>query len=163
MKISKNVVDALVEQYNFELESGYIYLAMVHDLKDKAWDGFAHFMDKQAHEEYEHATKFKALIEEIGQRVELKAMPEPKKEYKSVLEIFKTAYDHEQEVTKRIENIYELALKEKNYVVVEFLNWFLKEQVEEEDNMRTIVEVLENLKDGYTGLYLYDKELGRRE
>ena len=50
MKISKNVVDALVEQYNFELESGYIYLAMVHDLKDKAWDGFAHFMDKQAHE-----------------------------------------------------------------------------------------------------------------
>lgn len=163
MKISKNVVDALVEQYNFELESGYIYLAMVHDLKDKAWDGFAHFMDKQAHEEYEHATKFKGFIEEIGKRVELKAMPEPKKEYKSVLEIFKTAYDHEQEVTKRIENIYELALKEKNYVVVEFLNWFLEEQVEEEDNMRTIVEVLENLKDGYTGLYLYDKELGRRE
>ncbi|WP_294983830.1 ferritin [uncultured Fenollaria sp.] len=163
MKISKNVVDALVEQYNFELESGYIYLAMVHDLKDKAWDGFAHFMDKQAHEEYEHATKFNGFIEEIGEKVELKAMPEPKKEYKSVLEIFKTAYDHEQEVTKRIENIYELALKEKNYVVVEFLNWFLEEQVEEEDNMRTIVEVLENLKDGYTGLYLYDKELGRRE
>ncbi len=163
MKISKKVVDALVEQYNFELESGYIYLAMVHDLKDKAWDGFSHFMDKQAEEEYEHATKFKNFIEEIGERVELKAIPEPKKEYKSVLEIFKTAYAHEQEVTKRIENIFDLALKEKNYVVVEFLNWFLKEQVEEEDNMRTIVEVLENLKDGYTGLYLYDKELGRRE
>ena len=163
MKISKNVVDALVEQYNFEIESGYIYLAMVHDLKDKAWDGFAHFMDKQAHEEYEHATKFKHFIEEIGARVELKAIPEPKKEYKSVLEIFEEAYAHEQEVTKRIEHIYELALKEKNYVVVEFLNWFLEEQVEEEDNMRNIVEVLENIKDGYTGLYLYDKELGRRE
>lgn len=163
MKISKNVVEALVEQYNFEMESGYIYLAMMHDLKAKAWDGFSHFMDKQAEEEYEHATKFKNFLEEIDAKVELTAMAEPKKEYKSVLEVFKTAYEHEQEVTKRIENIFELALKEKNYVVVEFLNWFLKEQVEEEDNMRTIVEVLENLKDGYTGLYLYDKELGRRE
>lgn len=163
MKISKNVVDALVEQYNFEMESGYIYLAMMHDLKAKAWDGFAHFMDKQATEEYEHATKFKHFIEEIDARVELKAIAEPKKEYASVLEIFKEAYAHEQEVTKRIENIYELALNEKNYVVVEFLNWFLKEQVEEEDTMRGIVEVLENLKDGYTGLYLYDKELGARQ
>ena len=162
MKISKNVVDALVEQYNFELESGYIYLAMVHDLKDKAWDGFAHFMDKQAHEEYEHATKFKGFIEEIGERVELKAIPEPKKEYKSVLEIFETAYDHEKEVTKRIENIYDLALEEKNYVVVEFLNWFLEEQVEEEDNFRTIVEKFERIHENWSGLYIYDHELGAR-
>ena len=70
---------------------------------------------------------------------------------------------HEQEVTKRIHNLYEIALEEKDYEAITTLDWFLNEQVEEEDNMRTIVEVLENLKDGYTGLYLYDKELGRRE
>ena len=163
MKVSANVVKALIEQYNFEIESGYVYLAMVHDLTDKNWPGFAHFMDLQAKEEYEHAERFQKFIEEIDGRVVLKAIPEPKKEYKSVLDIFKTALDHEKEVTSRIEKIYELASKEKNYVVMEFLNWFLKEQVEEEDNMRTICDRIEQFGDSFTSLYLFDKELGTRE
>ena len=163
MKVSKNVVKALIDQYNFEIESGYVYLAMVHDLTEKNWSGFAHFMDLQAKEEYEHAERFQKFIEEIDGRVELNAIPEPKKEYKSVLEIFKTALEHEQEVTSRIEKIYDLALEEKNYVVTDFLKWFLSEQVEEEDTMRTICDTLEQLGDSFVSLYLFDKELGSRE
>ena len=163
MKVSKNVVKALIDQYNFEIESGYVYLAMVHDLTEKNWAGFAHFMDLQAKEEYEHAERFQKFIEEIDGRVELNAIPEPKKEYKSVLEIFKTALEHEQEVTSRIEKIYDLALEEKNYVVTDFLKWFLSEQVEEEDTMRTICDTLEQLGDSFETLYLFDKELGSRE
>ena len=163
MKVSDNVVKALIDQYNFEIESGYVYLAMVHDLTEKNWAGFAHFMDLQAKEEYEHAERFQKFIEKIDGRVELKAIPEPKKEYKSVLEIFKTALEHEKEVTSRIEKIYELALKEKNYVVTDFLKWFLSEQVEEEDTVGKIVTRLERINGNWGGIYILDSQLARRQ
>ena len=161
--MESKLLKGLNEQYNFEIESGYIYISMAHHVKEKGMDGFAHFFYKQAQEEFEHAEKLRNFLFEIDEKPVLEGIKKPQEDFGNFTDTFKTALEHEKEVTKRIENIYELALKEKNYVVVEFLNWFLKEQVEEEDNMRTIVEVLENLKDGYTGLYLYDKELGRRE
>lgn len=163
MRISEKVVKALVDQYNFELQSGYEYLGMVHYLKDNDWEGFSHFMDLQAKEEYEHAEKFQGFIEEIGGRVECYEIKKPKKEYDSILDVFKTAYEHEKLVTSKIEDIFELAHEEKNYVVMEFLNWFLAEQVEEEDTMRSIIDQLEKIGDSYAGLHIYDLELGKRE
>lgn len=163
MRVSEKVIKALVDQYNFELQSGYVYLGMVHYLKDNDWEGFSHFMDLQAKEEYEHAERFQKFIEEIDGRVELYALEKPKKEYDSVLDVFKTAYEHEKLVTSKIEDIYELAQEEKNYVVMEFLNWFLAEQVEEEDNMRSIINQLEKMGDSYATLYIFDSELGKRE
>lgn len=163
MRVSEKVVKALIDQYNFELQSGYEYLGMVHYLTDSDWEGFSHFMNLQAKEEYEHAEKFQKFIESIDGRVELYQLEKPKKEYDSIIDVFKTALEHEKLVTSKIEDIYELALEEKNYVVMEFLDWFLAEQVEEEDTMRNICSQLEKIGDSYAGLHIYDLELGKRE
>ena len=163
MRVSEKLIKALNDQYNFELQSGYEYLGMVHDFKDKDWEGFAHFMDLQSKEEYEHAEKFQKFIESIDGRVELYELTKPRNEYSSVKEVFETALGHEKLVTSKIEALYEMALEEKSYVVVEFLNWFLKEQVEEEDTMRSICSQLDKMGDSYATLHLYDIELGRRE
>lgn len=162
MKVSEKLKEALNEQYNFELESGYEYLAMAADLSDKGWDGFSHFMIEQAKEEYEHAEKFYHFLVDVEKKPVLNGMQKPKADFKDVLEIFKAALAHEEEVTKRIENLYEMSLKEKAYCVSEFLNWYLREQVEEETNMKGIIETLEGVENSYSGLYLFDKELGKR-
>lgn len=157
-----NLIESLNEQMNFEISSAYIYAAMSSYCKSKGMNGFAHFMNFQAKEELEHAMDFYKFIFLLDSVPVYEAIEKPEAEYGSFTNLFKTALEHEKEVTKRIRNLYEQATVEKNYEILEFLGGYIKEQVEEEDTFRGIVEKMERLGESWTGLYRYDSELGRR-
>ena len=157
-----NLMEKVNEQFNFELESGYIYLAMAVYCDDKGMSGFAHFLREQAKEEYEHAEKFYHFLMEKDSKPEYDAIAKPKAEYGSFTELFKAALEHEKEVTSRIKGIYKDAIEAGCLDTQQFLNWFLAEQREEEDNFRGIVERLERINESWNGLYIFDRELGKR-
>lgn len=154
--------EELRTQMVFELESAYIYLGMAAWLKNNNWNGFSTFMTEQAHEEYDHTMRFYDYLMDIGEEVYFDQLNAPKKDYKSVAEVFEEALKHEKVVTSNIHSLYKRAKEENDFATQKFLDWFITEQVEEEATFDEITHVLKNIKDSYTGLYLYDKELGQR-
>jgi len=159
---SEKLLKELNNQFNFELLSGYYYLAMAGYSKSENKNGFAHFLEEQAKEEYSHAMKFYSFINDMDGRVEAQAMPEPKNDFNSFLEVFEGALHHEKLVTSRIYSLLDLAKEENDYATIEFLQWFVKEQVEEENTMKDIIVTLKGIDGHFQGLYLFDKELGKR-
>ncbi|WBW49753.1 ferritin [Peptoniphilus equinus] len=158
----ENLVQGLNTQFNFEIESAYIYLAMSSYCKAQGMDGFAHFMYHQAKEEMEHAHKFYEFLHDTDNEPTLEAIAKPEVNGGAFINIFQQAYEHEQEVTRRIRELYKKAQDDDNFETLEFLGWFIKEQVEEEDNFRGILERLERIGESWSGLYIYDRELGQR-
>ncbi|NMA48841.1 MAG: ferritin, partial [Tissierellia bacterium] len=118
--------------------------------------------NEQAKEEYEHAMKFYDFINDMGGRVTVQAMPEPKNDYSSFLEVFETALHHEKSVTTRIYDLLDMAKEENNYPTIAFLQWFVEEQLEEENSMEDIIFKLKGVKDHFHGLMMVDRELGAR-
>jgi ferritin len=161
--ISKKIEDAFNDQINAELYSAYIYLSMSAYLNSADLNGMAHWMKVQAEEEVEHAMKFASYIVERGGRVKYKAIECPQEEWASALEVFKGAYEHERYVTRRINDLMDLSVAEKDYASQVFLQWFVSEQVEEEANADEIVKKLEMIGEGRHGIYMLDKELGGRK
>jgi len=161
--LSKKLQDALNEQIYHELNSAYIYLAMAAHFEEEGLSGFAHWMRLQSEEELGHALKIFDFVHERGGRVTLQAIDKPPVRFKSPLEIFKKAHEHEQKVTGLISKLYELALKEADYPTQVFLHWFIEEQVEEEKSTSEVVGKLELVGSDNTGLYLLDRELGERK
>ena len=159
MKISDSMVSAINDQIKAEYDSAYIYLAMSAYFKDAGLDGMAHWMQKQYREEVEHAEKFINYLYDRGARVIIPDVAKPKDNYTDALEVFKTAYAHEQYVTSRIYALVDLAVSEKDYATQSMLKWFVDEQVEEEDNTSGIVNKLEFLGTDKHGLYAVDREL----
>ncbi|WP_422484475.1 ferritin [Gudongella sp. DL1XJH-153] len=160
--MSEKLINALNDQYNFEMLSGYYYLAMASYFDSENMRGMSHFMVEQAKEEYEHAMKFYGFINDMDGRVTMQAIPEPKNDYGSFLEVFETALEHEKKVTGRIYDLLKLAEEEKNYPTVQFLQWFVAEQVEEENTMKDILFKLERVQNQFHGLMMVDRELGAR-
>ena len=161
--ISERLAKAINEQLNFELASGFIYKGMEAYFGKEGYAGFKHFMKLQAEEEYEHHQKFAEFLYSVDKCVEYTEIPGVKNEYKSPKDAIEQALGHEQEVTKRIHNLYEIALEEKDHEAITILDWFLNEQVEEEDNFRHILDQYELLDDAKTTTYWIDKELGKRQ
>ena len=160
--MESKLIKGLNEQYNFEVSSGYIYYSMANYVKDKGMDGFAHSPNKQAEEEFAHAEKLRQFLFEIDVRPELEGIEKPEVEFGTFTETFKAAYEHEQEVTRRINKLVDLSVEENDHRVTSLLQWHADEQVEEEDNFRGIIERLERINESWSGLYIYDAELGRR-
>ncbi len=162
MKISDSMVAAINSQIKAEYDSAYIYLAMSAYLKDAGLDGMSHWMKKQYSEEVEHAEKFIAYLYERGARVIIPDVAKPKDEYTDALDVFRTAYAHEQYVTSRIYELVDLAIAEKDYATQSMLKWYVDEQVEEEANASGIVSKLEHLCGDKHGIYAVDRELSAR-
>ncbi len=162
MKLSNKLEKALNDQINLELCSAYAYYGMAAYFERTAFTGFGKWMEVQSNEELGHASRFFKYIVERGGKVTLGAIPEPKCDYKSPLEAFKTSLGHEQKVSAAICAIYELAGAEKDYATLSFLKWFLDEQVEEERNVGDILAKLELIGDSHSGLYQLDQQAGRR-
>jgi ferritin len=120
-------------------------------------------MRMQAEEEVSHAMKFYQFIHERGGRVVLQAIDQPPVEFQSPLNAFEQTLEHEQKVTAMIHDLYTLAAQEKDYASQAFLQWFVTEQVEEEDSATQIVETLKMIGDKGHALLMLDRELGRRE
>ena len=160
--LSKKVEDALNEQINAELYSAYLYLAMAAYFESLNFHGFAHWMKCQTKEEYEHAMKMFDFLNQCGNRVVLKSISEPQLKWKSPLAAFEATYKHEQDVTARIDALVNLAVAEKEHAAANFLQWFVKEQVEEEASAADIVQKLKMTADSTTGQLFIDSELGKR-
>jgi ferritin len=161
--INQKLQDALNNQIQAELYSAYLYLSMSAYCESKNLGGFAHWLKLQYQEETSHAMKLMDYLQERGGTVELKAIAAPPVEFGTPLEVFEQTLAHEIHVTSLINQLYELALAEKDYAAQIFLQWFINEQVEEEASATAIVERLKIIGDKSTGAILYlDKELGKR-
>jgi len=161
--ISKKMQDALNNQLNAELFSSYLYLAMSAHFENTNMKGFANWMSKQSIEEYEHAMKFYAYINNVGAKVDLKTIEKPKSKWTSPKQAFEEALAHEKKITKMINNLADLALTEKDHATNIFLHWFVTEQVEEVASVEDIVNKFELIGDNKNGLFMLDRELGSRQ
>jgi ferritin len=161
--ISDKIQTALNKQINEELFSSYLYLSMAADFEARSLMGAAKWMKVQAEEEREHALKFFHFILERGGEVELLPIDKPQKNWKSPLAAFQDAEKHEQHITRCTNDLYELAAKEKDYATQSMLKWFVDEQVEEEASVGEIVAKMEMVADSKNGLFMMDRELGKRE
>ena len=161
--LSPKLLTAFNDQIKHELESAYLYAAMNAWFKSENFDGMAHWMEVQTKEEINHARKFFDHIFERGDVVELQPINILAKKWASPLEAFKAAYEHEQFVTGKINDLMTMAIADKDYAAQEFLNWFVAEQVEEEDSTLKIVQLLKRIGDHCQALIMVDRELGKRE
>ena len=159
--LSPKMQEALNRQVNAELYSSYLYLSMSAHFQSANLPGFANWMRVQAQEELVHAMKFYDFILERDGRVVLEAIDTPPTEWVSPLLAFEAAYKHEQHVTSRINDLADLAVSEKDHATSIFLQWFITEQVEEEDSVSDVLNKLK-LVGGGEGLFFLDKELGAR-
>jgi len=160
--MNRKVVEAINKQINNELFSGYLYLSMSAWFETQNLHGMAKWMKLQAGEEQEHAMKFFGYLNERGAAVVLDAIEAPQVSFESALQIFEMAYEHEKFITGKINNLYELALAEKDYPTQNLLQWYIDEQVEEEDNASTAVEMLKMAGDKSYQLLMMDSKFGAR-
>jgi ferritin len=160
--IGKKMQDALNGQVTAEFYSAHLYLSMSAYLESIDLPGFANWMRIQYQEETAHAEKILDYVIERDGRSIVDGFDSPPVEWKSVLDIFESAYAHEQKVTGLINDLVDIALSEKDHATHIFLQWFVNEQVEEEASVKTIVQQLKLLGDSRAGLFQMDRELGQR-
>jgi ferritin len=160
--ISEKMETALNEQINWELLSSYLYLAMSAYFESIDLVGAANWMRVQAQEELFHAIKIYDYINERDGRPHLLAVEEPQKEWKSPLDAFEAAYEHEKVISSRFNDLMALAQAENDQAAKVFLQWFINEQVEEEAAALAIIKKLRLVGDSKSGLFMVDTELGQR-
>jgi len=159
--IDDRMVEAINDQINAELWSAYIYYSMAAWLEDNDLPGMAAWMKAQAQEEMFHADKFFSFVTERGGKVVLTAIEAPETEWESPLAVFEHAYEHEQWVTSNINALVDLAIELKDHATNNFLQWYVAEQVEEEDNTSTVAQQI-RMVEGTASLFMLDRELGAR-
>lgn len=160
---SQPMQDAINEQINNELFSSYSYLSMAAYLEAEQFTGCAQWMRLQSQEEHEHAMRLYDFLIARGGRVQLKPIGQPQVDFESVPHVFECAQQQERTVTEQINAMYGLALSEKSYAALVELDWFVKEQVEEEKTIRDIVHKFNLVKDDPSSLLDLDRELGERK
>lgn len=160
--ISNKMTEALNAQINKEIFSSYLYLSMSSYAAFVGLPGIAHWFYIQAKEELVHVERFHDYINSHGQRVLLDAIEKPASEFTSALGLFEEALKHEQFVTKSVNELVDLAVTERDHASQIFLQWFVTEQTEEEQNASDIIAKLKLAGDQGGGLFMIDKELSAR-
>lgn len=160
--LTEKMQKALNGQLNAELYSSYLYLSMNAYFKSVNLDGFANWMYYQAQEELEHSMKFYDFIIQRGGKVQLQQIEAPPIEWGSPLAVFEATLEHEQKVTGLINDLVEIAHEERDHATNIFLQWFVSEQVEEEESVGGVLEQLKLMGDAQGGLFMIDRELAKR-
>ena len=160
--LDQKIHNALNDQMIFEMYSANIYLSMATWFDDKNLSGFSKWMKAQYHEEMFHAMKLYGYIVERGERVTMTGLDAPATEWESPLAAFQDALEHERLVSRRINDIVALASDQKDFATVNFLQWFVSEQVEEEATVDGVVQQLKMVEGAPGGLFMLDRELGQR-
>lgn len=160
--LDSRMQDALNEQINWELYSAYLYLAMAAQFAELGMSGGQNWMTAQYREELFHAEKMFDYVITRGGRVELAEIAKPPKSWDNGLDMFKDALAHEEEVTARIHAMASLALDNKDHATFNFLQWYIAEQVEEEESVGDYVNKFTMAGEHPAGLYQLDKELTTR-
>ena len=154
--------ELLNTQINKELHSAYLYFEMSRYYEDLGLKGFANWFFVQAQEECDHAMLFFRFMQNNGLKVTLKALDAPEDDYEGVLEPLTAALEQEKLVTELIHNIFKVAMDDNDFRTMQFLNWFIDEQAEEEMNARDLISKIECFGEEGEVLYHIDKELGER-
>jgi ferritin len=160
--MNDGLAEALNEQMNFEFYSAHVYLAMAAYCSGESLDGFANFFIVQAEEERFHAMKIYKFLNDRGRRATLSALGEPKNNYASILDSFEHGYDHEQQNTKRFYHLSDLAMNDREHATINFLKWFIDEQVEEEALFDNIIQKLKRIDKDSNAFYMLDAEFAGR-
>lgn len=160
--INEKMEKAFNDQINKELYSEYLYLAMKSYFVELNLQGFVNWFDVQVQEEHAHAMGMYDYVHERGGKVELFAIDKPEVEGKTPLEVFEQVLKHEEFVTSRINALMDVAEEVKDRAALSFLDWYLKEQVEEESNVGGVLATLKLIGDDKKALLMLDKELAAR-
>ena len=161
--LSEKMVQALNEQVNREMYSAYLYMSMSNHCNHSGLKGFANWFMVQYHEEMLHAMKIYEYVQRQGTEVKLAAIDAPPTSFESPLDMFTQTLSHEQFITRSINDLMELAIAEKDHASQIFLEWYVTEQVEEEENDNDIIAQLNFIKDNPQGLMMLDRELAQRQ
>ena len=160
--INKKLEDQINYQINRELYSEYLYLSMSAYLEDQGLPGMANFMKVQAEEEHFHAMKFFNYLNERGGRVVLDTIEQPPVEFESPMAVFVESLKHEELVTSLINKLMDIAIEVSDHATKSFLNWYVDEQVEEEDSFNGLINQLKLIDGKGQGMLMLDKELSAR-
>ncbi|MFH1723080.1 MAG: ferritin [Elusimicrobiota bacterium] len=159
--INDKMTAALNDQITKEFYSAYLYMSMASYLEAQDLPGFAKWMRTQAQEELSHATIIFNYVCEQGSRAILGAIEAPTSDFKSLTDVFEHTLEHEKKVTASIHSLVDLAISERDHATKQFLEWFVKEQVEEEATAGTWLGQIKRVGDG-NALFMMDKEAGAR-
>ena len=160
--LSEKVAALLNDQVNKEFYSAYLYLDFSNYFEERGLDGFANWYQIQAHEERDHAMLFYQYLHNNGAKVTLDAIAKPDKALDSDMAVLKAGLEHEIYVTGLINAIYDAAHEVKDFRTMQFLDWFVKEQGEEEVNASGMVSKMELFGSDPKGLYMLNSELKGR-
>lgn len=160
--LKEKIEDALNTQLNAELYSSYLYLSMEAYFESIDLGGFAKWMRAQAQEELMHGMKIYDYIVRRGGRVVLSSIEEPQIDWDSALAVFEHVYAHEQKVTGLINQLVDLSTKESDHATNNFLQWFVAEQVEEEESASGVLQRVKLAGESKSSLFMLDSELGQR-
>lgn len=160
--LSTKMLQALNEHLNAEISSAYLYMSMSAYFDDQNLPGFSKWMQSQAKEELAHAMKFYGYINERNGRVTLAAVAAPKTAWETPAIAFDEVYAHERYISDRINKLVDLAASEGDHATVQFLQWFVGEQVEEESAAYQVVTRLKLTGAAPGGLFWVDRELAMR-
>lgn len=162
MKFNKKVEEILNKQVNAEFWSAFMYLSMSAWFENQGLKGMANWMKVQYLEETSHAMKIYDFIISRGGKAKLAAIDAVPTEWKGITEVFEETYKHECKVTEMIHNCYNVAATEKDHATTNMLQWFIDEQVEEEQNVLEILDQLKLIGDEGQGVFMLNKELAAR-
>ncbi|PYG90201.1 ferritin [Ruminiclostridium sufflavum DSM 19573] len=160
--LNSEITKLINEQINKELYSSYLYLDMAGYYSDKSLEGFENWFYIQAQEERDHAMLFRTYLLNNDEKVVLTAVAAPSSDYADFKEPLLATLEHEKTVTASINNIYAVAYKEKDFRTMQFLDWFVKEQGEEEKNSSDLISKFDLFGNDSKGLYMLNQELGAR-
>ena len=160
--LDKKIADLLNEQVNKEFYSAYLYLDFANYYADEGLDGFANWYQVQAQEERDHAMMMRRYLIDNGVRVTFSKISKPDKTYKKHSDALEFGLEHEQFVTASIAEIYAAANELKDFKTMQFLDWFVKEQGEEEKNAENLIKKMKLFGSDAKGLYMLNQELAAR-
>lgn len=160
--MDKKILDLLNKQINKELFSAYLYLDMANFYSGKGLDGFANWFEVQTKEEVDHAMLMYQYLHNNDENAVLEAVGKPDKSYGELIEPLQAALEHEKYITASIHNIYGEAQVLNDFRTTQFLDWFVKEQGEEEKNAADLIQKMELFGSEAKGLYMLDAELKAR-
>ena len=160
--LNEKVRDLLNDQVNKEFYSAYLYMDFANYFEQSGLDGFSNWYMIQAQEERDHALLFMKYLQNNGENVVLEAIAKPDKDLKDRLTVLKYGLEHEQYVTSLVHNIYDAAYNVRDFRTMQFLDWFVKEQCEEEKNADDLIKKMELFGDDAKSLYMMNAEMAAR-
>lgn len=160
--MDKKLVDELNLQIKYEFFSSHLYLAMASYASSKDFDGFESWFLVQQEEETFHAMKFYRYLLERGETVTITGFEDPKSDYNGITDALQYALDHEGFVTGRINHLMDVATEVKDHAAIQFLQWFINEQVEEEDSFRNLLGKVKMVGETGEGIYHINLEAAKR-